>query len=139
MTQFAGFCVCWKVARRRIMRGKRRATNTAPATVCRSINSDISKRTIESSAPKKNDARVLVNSVFPTPVGPEKKKLAIGRFIFLIPTLALHTARATADTASFCPSRLGWLHFSSLPVLYFFYLPPFTRQCLEVLKHLRKK
>ena len=46
--------------------------------VCRSIYSDISSRTIESSDPKKYDAIAFVNSVLPTPVGPENMKLAIG-------------------------------------------------------------
>ena len=44
--------------------------------------------------------RAFVNSVFPTPVGPEKMKLAIGLFGFFNPTRALRIARETATTAS---------------------------------------
>ena len=46
------------------------------------------------------EARDFVSSVFPTPVGPEKMKLAIGRLGFLRPTLALLIALETAFTAS---------------------------------------
>jgi hypothetical protein len=49
----------------------------------------MSSLTIDSSEPKKYEANALVNSVFPTPVGPEKIKLAIGLFGFFSPTLAL--------------------------------------------------
>ena len=42
-----------------------------------------------SSLPKKYEANDLVNSVLPTPVGPEKIKLAIGLLGFFKPTLAL--------------------------------------------------
>ena len=62
--------------------------------------SDISNLTIASSEPKKYDARAFVNSVFPTPVGPEKIKLAIGLLGFFNPTLALLIAFETATTAS---------------------------------------
>ena len=53
-----------------------------------------------SSLPKKYEAKDLVNSVFPTPVGPEKIKLAIGLLGFFKPTLALLIALDTALTAS---------------------------------------
>jgi len=41
-------------------------------TVCLSMYSDISKRTIASSEPKKYVAKAFVSSVLPTPVGPKK-------------------------------------------------------------------
>ena len=69
-------------------------------TVCLSINSDISNLIMASSLPKKYEAKDLVNSVFPTPVGPEKIKLAIGLLGFFKPTLALLIALDTALTAS---------------------------------------
>ena len=62
--------------------------------------SDISKRTIASSDPKKYVASALQSSVLPTPVGPEKIKLAIGRFGLFRPTRARRIARDTATTAS---------------------------------------
>ena len=65
--------------------------------------SDISRRTIASSEPKKYVANAFVNSVLPTPVGPENIKLAIGRFGLFNPTRARRIARETATTASSCP------------------------------------
>ena len=53
-----------------------------------------------SSLPKKYEANDLVNSVLPTPVGPEKIKLAMGLLGFFNPTLALLIALETAFTAS---------------------------------------
>src|SRR5690349_3556453 len=45
---------------------------------CSSLNSDISKRIMEFSSWNKNSARDLASSVLPVPVGPRKKKDAIG-------------------------------------------------------------
>ena len=63
----------------------------------------MSNLTIASSDPKKYVAKAFVNSVFPTPVGPEKMKLAIGLLGLFSPTRALLIARDTATTASSCP------------------------------------
>ena len=49
-------------------------------TVCFSIYSDISILTIASSESNRDRAKALANSVLPTPVGPRKIKLAVGRF-----------------------------------------------------------
>ena len=57
--------------------------------------------TIDSSEPKKYEAKALVNSVLPTPVGPEKIKLAIGRFGFFRPTRARLIAFEIAFTATY--------------------------------------
>ena len=48
-------------------------------TVCFSIYSDISILTIASSESNRDRAKALANSVLPTPVGPRKMKLAVGR------------------------------------------------------------
>jgi len=61
---------------------------------------------IASSLPKKYEANDLVNSVLPTPVGPEKIKLAMGLLGFFNPTLALLMALETAFTASSCQISL---------------------------------
>ena len=53
-----------------------------------------------SSEPKKYAASDFANSVLPTPVGPEKTKLAIGRLGFFNPTRARRIALDTALTAS---------------------------------------
>ena len=68
----------------------------------------MSKRIIDSSLPKKYAANAFVSSVLPTPVGPEKIKLAIGRFGFFKPTRALRIAFETALTASSCPIKRWW-------------------------------
>src|SRR5439155_20293691 len=47
--------------------------------------SDISKRKIADSFPKKVAASAFVVSVFPTPVGPRKRNEPIGRFSLPIP------------------------------------------------------
>jgi hypothetical protein len=69
--------------------------------VCRSINSDISSLTIDPTEPKKYEAKAFVNSVLPTPVGPEKMKLAISQSGFFNPTFAPLIALDIATTASF--------------------------------------
>ena len=72
-------------------------------TLCFSIYSDISTRIMDSSLPNKASASALESSVFPTPVGPRKRKDPIGRFGSLSPTRPRFTAFATAVTASSCP------------------------------------
>ena len=47
--------------------------------------SDISKRIRESLSPNINSANTFASSVFPTPVGPRKRKVPIGRFISFNP------------------------------------------------------
>src|SRR3712207_8110812 len=47
------------------------------------------------------------SSVFPTPVGPRKRKLPIGRLGSESPALALRMASATASTASSWPTTLS--------------------------------
>ena len=59
----------------------------------------MSNRIIVSSLPNMKLATALVNSVFPTPVGPAKIKLAIGLRESRIPTRARFTAFETASTA----------------------------------------
>src|SRR3546814_5537913 len=50
------------------------------ATECFSMYSDMSRRAIACSSSKRKRASALVSSVFPTPVGPRKRKEPIGRF-----------------------------------------------------------
>ena len=80
--------------------------------------SDISTLIIESSVPKTASAKVLDNSVFPTPVGPRKRNEPIGLLGFLSPTLPLLTALATALTASSCPIILLCKTFSKSRSLF---------------------
>ena len=72
-------------------------------TECFSIYSDISSRIMHSSEPNSSSARVLHSSVFPTPVGPRKRKDAAGRCGSFRPTRERRIARETALTASGCP------------------------------------
>ena len=65
--------------------------------------SDISIRTTLFSLSNRLSARVLASSVFPTPVGPRKRKEPIGRWGSLIPARARMIASDTASTASFWP------------------------------------
>ena len=55
----------------------------------------------------------MVSSVLPTPVGPEKTKLAMGRLGFFRPTRARRMAREIALTASSWPMTL-WCRVSSI-------------------------
>ena len=71
--------------------------------MCRSEYSDISTLTMFRSSSKRYSARARANSVLPTPVGPRKMKLPIGRFGSFSPDLARRTASETADTAESCP------------------------------------
>eukprot|EP00732_Lithocolla_globosa_P002473 Lithocolla_globosa_v1_NODE_1634_length_2432_cov_41.369794.p3 type:complete len:208 gc:universal NODE_1634_length_2432_cov_41.369794:1656-1033(-) len=56
------------------------------------------------SESNKNSASVLHNSVLPTPVGPRKKKEAMGRESVFSPALVNRMASHTAFTASICPT-----------------------------------
>ena len=60
-------------------------------------------RIIACSSSKRNSANARASSVFPTPVGPRKMKLPIGRCGSFNPERARITASATAVTASSCP------------------------------------
>ena len=60
-------------------------------------------RTIESSVSNKNVAKVLHNSVLPTPVGPKNRNEPLGRFGSAKPARERRTALATAATASDWP------------------------------------
>ncbi len=76
------------------------------ATLWRSINSDISKRSMERSSSNKKLVKVRASSVLPTPVGPKKRKLPMGFLGSLRPTLARLMAAETADTAVSWPMTL---------------------------------
>ena len=65
--------------------------------------SDISIRTMASSVSKRFLAKALANSVLPTPVGPKKMKLAVGRSGSESPARERCIASDTAVTASSCP------------------------------------
>mmetsp|Transcript_53128 Transcript_53128/g.156493 ORF Transcript_53128/g.156493 Transcript_53128/m.156493 type:complete len:206 (+) Transcript_53128:113-730(+) len=82
-------------------------------TVCFSMNSLMSRRTIASSEPKKVEESVLQSCVLPTPVGPENMKLAMGRLGFRRPARARRSERETAWTASSCPMTDSWRISSS--------------------------
>ena len=72
-------------------------------TECFSMNSDMSKRISDFSDPKRNSASRLATSVFPTPVGPRKKKQPTGRNGDFKPARLRRMARASAVMA------LSWL------------------------------
>src|SRR5258708_3252097 len=72
-------------------------------TECFSINSDMSNRTSDFSEPKRNSASRRATSVFPTPVGPRKKKQPTGREGDFNPARLRRMARANAVIA------LSWL------------------------------
>ena len=59
----------------------------------------MSKRMIASLVPNISRANCLANSVLPTPVGPTKRKLPIGRLPSSNPARLRRMARATASTA----------------------------------------
>ncbi len=62
----------------------------------------MSKRMRDFSEPKRNWARVRAISVLPTPVGPRKRKLPMGRAGFLRPARERRMARARAEMAFSC-------------------------------------
>ena len=90
-----------------------------------SMYSVISIRTILCSSSKRQSARDFASSVLPTPVGPRKRKLPIGRFGSEIPALERRIASVTLCTASSCPTtRLciissRWRSFSRSPSISF--------------------
>src|SRR4026209_2048511 len=59
----------------------------------------MSSRTMTSSLPKSASASVRASSVFPTPVGPRKRKLPSGRFGSASPARARGAARPEAPAA----------------------------------------
>ena len=66
--------------------------------------SDMSIRIMARSSSNKNSATDLANSVLPTPVGPRKRKLPMGRFGSDRPLRERRMALATARTASSWPT-----------------------------------
>ena len=69
------------------------------ATSCFSMYSLISSRIIACSSSKRKDASDLASSVLPTPEGPRKMKLPMGRFGSCKPVRERRTAEAMALTA----------------------------------------
>ena len=61
-----------------------------------------------------SSAITLESSVFPTPVGPQKKNVPIGLLGFLSPTLALFIALHITLIASSCPIILFFNTSSNL-------------------------
>ena len=82
-------------------------------TECFSMYSDMSMRTMLDSSSNMNWAKDLASSVFPTPVGPRKIKLPMGRRGSLKPERERRMASATATTASSWPMS-RWCRFSSM-------------------------
>ena len=70
----------------------------------RSMNSLMSILTSASSVPNMNSASAFASSVLPTPVGPRKRKLPIGRFGSFKPARARRTARLSVEIACSCPT-----------------------------------
>mmetsp|Transcript_1311 Transcript_1311/g.5363 ORF Transcript_1311/g.5363 Transcript_1311/m.5363 type:complete len:384 (+) Transcript_1311:1024-2175(+) len=87
---------------------------TSLDTLCLSMYSDMSSRTMLSSLPKYFSARRLVSSVLPTPVGPAKSMDAIGRFGSLSPHRVRLRDLDTALTASSWPITAPWRSWSML-------------------------
>ena len=90
-------------------------------TECFSMYSDISTRTIALSSSNMNSARAFASSVLPTPVGPRKIKLPMGRLGSLSPARLRRIALATSETASSCPTTRScrrpsiWMSFCTSP------------------------
>ena len=61
-----------------------------------SMNSLMSKRNIRSGEPKRNVASSRASSVFPTPVGPTKRKVASGLPCGWSPALTMHSVSTSA-------------------------------------------
>src|SRR5438093_1349913 len=74
------------------------------ATVCFSMYSLMSMRTIAFSSSNRNSASAFASSVLPTPVGPRNRNEPSGRFGSCMPARARRTAFATTVTASSCPT-----------------------------------
>ena len=93
-------------AARRIVPFEAPQAGAAPGrreTVLLSWYADMSTRTMLSSSSNMNSASARASSVFPTPVGPRKMKLAIGRFGSAKPERARRMASASAEIAASCP------------------------------------
>src|SRR5438270_270851 len=74
------------------------------ATVCFSMYSDMSSRIMARSSSNRYSASARASSVLPTPVGPRKRKLPMGRFSSPRPARDRRTAFDTATRASSCPT-----------------------------------
>src|SRR5438876_796180 len=74
------------------------------ATVCFSMYSLMSRRTIAFSSSNRNSPSAFARRVLPTPVGPRNRNDPSGRFGSCMPARARRTAFATAVTASSCPT-----------------------------------
>ena len=59
----------------------------------------------------------LASSVLPTPVGPTKRKVPMGRPVFLTPAAARRRALETAETASSWSTIRSWMSCSRLSSL----------------------
>ena len=70
--------------------------------------SDMSMRTIASWESNMNSASARASSVLPTPVGPRKRNVPIGRSGSLSPALERRSASETAATASRWPTTRRW-------------------------------
>ena len=64
--------------------------------MCFSMNSLMSRRVIACSSSKRNCASALASSVFPTPLGPRKRKLPIGHELLQAAKLDVHDAAQVA-------------------------------------------
>jgi hypothetical protein len=73
------------------------------ATVCCSMYSDMSSRIMFFSSSNSSRASCFEMCVLPTPVGPRKRKLPMGRVLVARPARARMMASATALTAGSCP------------------------------------
>ena len=82
-------------------------------TVCFSMYSDMSIRTIASSSSKRRVARARASSVFPTPVGPRNRNEPTGRLGSARPARDRRIASATAATASRWSTTRSWRRSSS--------------------------
>mmetsp|Transcript_115141 Transcript_115141/g.161833 ORF Transcript_115141/g.161833 Transcript_115141/m.161833 type:complete len:352 (+) Transcript_115141:325-1380(+) len=77
---------------------------TSRATLCFSLNSLMSMRTMCFSSSNSSLHSALASCVLPTPVGPANRKLPTGRLSRPKPERLRRTASATACTASGCPT-----------------------------------
>ena len=83
--------------------------------------SDMSMRTIASWESNMNSASARASSVLPTPVGPRKRNVPIGRSGSLRPARERRSASETASTASswpitrLCRRSSMWISFSTSP------------------------
>ena len=95
------------------------AGSSAPSAIRRDTSSGRtyslrSIRTILPSPPKYTSAKALLNSVLPTPVGPRKRKVPIGRFWLRTPARARRKASLTTLTARVWLTIRWWMSASIL-------------------------